>query len=257
MKDLFDLSGKVALVTGASSGLGVQFAKALGRQGAKVCIAARRVEKLAKVQEELAAMGVDAFAVKCDVTNNNDIVEMVKACEAKFGKIDILVNNAGVGDIAPATEMPAEVWNKVINTNLNSLFFVAREVAKGMIKRGYGKIINVGSIHSEVTMAANTWPITVYATAKGGVKMLTKGLATEWAKSGITVNAIGPAYFESEMTQGVFGAGVMDQIENAYCPMGRAGKTGELDGAVIYFASDASSYTTGQLLCIDGGWTCL
>ena len=257
MTNLFDLTGKVALVTGASSGLGVQFAKALGGQGAKVCLAARRVEKLAKVQEELKALGIESFAVKCDVTNNDDIVNMVKACEEHFGKIDILVNNAGVGDVAPATEMPAETWNKIINTNLNALFFVAREVAKGMIKRGYGKIINTGSIHSEVTMHPETWPITAYATAKGGVKMLTKGLATEWAKYGITVNAIGPAYFESEMTQGVFASGGMQAIENAYCPMGRAGKAGELDGAVIYFASDASSYTTGQLLLVDGGWTAM
>ena len=255
MNNLFDLTGKVALVTGASSGLGVQFAKALGGQGAKVCIAARRVEKLEAVKAELNKLGIEAFAVKCDVTNNDDIVAMVKACEEKYGRIDILVNNAGVGDVAPATEMPAETWRKIIDTNLNSLFFVAREVAKGMIARGYGKIINVGSIHSEVAMPLGTWPITAYASAKGGVKMLTKGLASEWARNGITVNAIGPAYFESEMTQGVFGAGVMDAIEGAYCAMGRAGKSGELDGAVIYFASDASSYTTGQLLLIDGGWT--
>ena len=204
MNNLFDLTGKVALVTGASSGLGVQFAKALGGQGAKVCLAARRLEKLEKVQEELKALGIEAFAVKCDVTNNDDIINMVKACEEKFGKI-----------------------------------------------------VNIGSIHSEVVMNNATWPVTAYATAKGGVKMLTKGLASEWAKSGITVNAIGPAYFESEMTQAIFNAGGLDPVENAYCPMGRAGKAGELDGAVIYFASDASTYTTGQILLVDGGWTTL
>lgn len=254
-KDLFDLSGKVALVTGASSGLGVQFAKALARQGAKVCIAARRVEKLEKVEKELKAMKVDTFVVKCDVTSNDDVVNMVKACEKKFGRIDILVNNAGVGDAAPATDMSRESWNRVIDTNLSSLFFVAREVAKGMIKRKYGKIINIGSIHSEVVMSNSTWPVTAYAAAKGGVKMLTKGLASEWARDGITVNAIGPAYFESEMTQSVFSSGGLDAVENIYCAMGRAGKEGELDGALIYFASDASSYTTGQLLLVDGGWT--
>ena len=255
MSDLFSLEGKVALVTGASSGLGVQFAKALGRQGAKVCVAARRVEKLKEVVNDLKKEKIEAFAVKCDVLNNDDIVNMVKECEKKFGKIDILVNNAGVGDSAPATKMSAESWNKVINTNLNSLFFVAREVAKGMIKRGYGKIINIGSIHSEVVMANALWPVTAYAAAKGGVKMLTKGLASEWARNGITVNAIGPAYFESEMTQSVFESGGLEPVENAYCAMGRAGKKGELDGALIYFASDASSYTTGQLLLVDGGWT--
>ena len=257
MKNYFDLTGKVALVTGASSGLGVQFAKALAGQGANVAIAARRVEKLEAVKKEIEALGVKCFAVRCDVTNNEDIVNMVKDVEKEFGKIDILVNNAGVGDTAPATEMPVDMWNRVINTNLNSLFFVARECAKGMIARGYGKIVNIGSIHSEVVMNNATWPVTAYAAAKGGVKMLTKGLASEWGKCGITVNAIGPAYFESEMTDAIFQSGGLDPVEQMYCPMGRAGKAGELDGALLYFASDASSYTSGQLLLVDGGWTTL
>lgn len=257
MTNLFDLTGKVALVTGASSGLGVQFAKALAAQGADVAIAARRVEKLEAVKAEVEALGVKCIAVKCDVTNNENIKAMIAEVENTFGKIDILVNNAGVGDTAPATEMPEETWKKVIDTNLNSLFFVAREAAKGMIARGYGKIINIGSIHSTVVMNNSLWPVTAYASAKGGVLMLTKGLAAEWAKSGITVNAIGPAYFESEMTDAVFATGAMAAVEEAYCPMGRPGKASELNGALIYFASDASSYTTGQLLSVDGGWTCL
>ena len=124
-----------------------------------------------------------------------------------------------------------------------------------MIQNGYGKIINIGSLHSEVVMSAACWPVAAYATAKGGVKMLTKALASEWAKKGITVNAIGPAYFDSEMTNSILSSGAFDAVAAAYCPMGRAGKEGELDGALIYFASDASSYTTGQLLCVDGGWT--
>ncbi len=257
MMNLFDLSGKVALVTGASSGLGVQFAKALARQGADIAIAARRVEKLEAVKKEIEAIGVKCFAVKCDVTDNAAVAEMVKAVEEHYGKIDILINNAGVGAASPAISTPDEEWRKVIDLNLSSLFFVAREVAKGMIDRGYGKIVNVGSVHSEVVMAPGTWPVTAYAAAKGGVKMLTKGLATEWARNGITVNAIGPAYFESEMTESIFQSGGMQPITNAYCAMGRPGKTGELDGAIIYFASDASSYTTGQLLLVDGGWSCM
>lgn len=257
MTNLFNLQGKVALVTGASSGLGVQFAKALAGQGADVVIAARRVEKLEAVKKEIEAMGVKCHAVKCDVTDTANVIAMVAEAEAVMGKIDILVNNAGVGDTAPATDMPEDMWNRVINTNLNSLFFVARECAKGMIKRGYGKIVNIGSIHSEVVMNNATWPVTAYAAAKGGVKMLTKGLASEWAKHGITVNAIGPAYFESEMTDAIFQSGGLDPVESMYCPMGRAGKPGELDGALIYFASDASSYTSGQLLLVDGGWTTL
>lgn len=255
MSGLFDLTGKVALVTGASSGLGVQFAKALARQGADVAICARRVEKLEAVKAEIEELGVKAFAVRCDVTDNADIARMVSEVEGHFGKIDILVNNAGVGDASPAAEMTDETWRKVIGTNLDAVYFVAREVGKVMIKNGYGKIVNIGSLHSEVAMAP--WPVPAYAAAKGGVKMLTKALAVEWAKYGITVNAIGPAYFASEMTGAIMENGGFDQVAAAYCPMGRAGRPGELDGALIYFASDASSYTSGQLLCIDGAWTAI
>ena len=255
MNNLFDLTGKVALVTGASSGLGVQFAKALARQGADVAICARRVEKLEAVKGEIEGLGAKVLAVRCDVTDNADIARMVAEVEAYFGKIDILVNNAGVGDATPAAEMTDETWHKVISTNLDAVYFVAREVGKIMIKNGYGKIVNIGSLHSEVAMAP--WPVPAYATAKGGVKMLTKALAVEWAKYNITVNAIGPAYFASEMTGAIMENGGFDQVASLYCPMGRAGKPGELDGALIYFASDASSYTSGQLLCIDGAWTAI
>lgn len=255
MKNLFDLTGKTALVTGASSGLGVQHAKALAGAGADVAICARRVEKLEAVQAEIAAMGVTCKAYRCDVLNHDDIVSLVQNVEADFGKIDILVNNAGVAEVAPGEAMEADAWNRVINTNLNAVFFCAQEVAKVMIKNGYGKIINMGSIHSEVAMHPGTWPITAYATAKGGVKMMTKALACEWADKGITVNALGPAYFGSEMTNELMGA--LGDVTKAYCPMGRVGKEGELDGALLYFASDASSFTTGQLLCVDGGWTAM
>ena len=255
---LFDLTGKVALVTGASSGLGVQFAKALARQGADVAICARRVEKLEAVKAEVEALGVKCFAIKCDVSNVEDIKTMVAAVEKYYGKIDILVNNAGVGDAAPAELMSDEAWRKVIGVNLDSVFYVAREVGNVMLKNGYGKIINIGSLHSEVTMSNNCWPVAAYCASKGGVKMLTKALAVEWAKKGITVNAIGPAYFGSEMTQAVLNeSGAFNAVAGAYCPMGREGKEGELDGALIYFASDASSYTTGQILLVDGGWTAI
>ena len=254
---LFDLTGKVALVTGASSGLGVQFAKALARQGADVAICARRLEKLESVKAEVEALGVKCFAVKCDVTNVEDIKAMVSAVEAHYGKIDILVNNAGVADTAPAEMLNDEIWRKVLAVNLDSVFYVAREVGNVMLKNGYGKIVNIGSLHSEVTMNHNCWPIAAYCASKGGVKMLTKALAVEWAQKGITVNAIGPAYFGSEMTQGILESGGFGAVAGAYCPMGREGREGELDGALIYFASDASSYTTGQILLVDGGWTAI
>ncbi len=257
MKNLLDLTGKVALVTGASSGLGVQFAKALAEQGADIAICARRLEKLEAVKKDIEALGVKCFAYKCDVLKVDEIRAMVKAVEEHYGKIDILVNNAGVGDATPAADLPDETWRNVLGTNLDAVFYVAREVGKVMLKNGYGKIINVGSLHSEVVMSNTTWPVPAYAAAKGGVKMLTKALAVEWAKNGITVNAIGPAYFGSEMTNDILSTGGFDPVAAAYCPMGRAGREGELNGAVLYFASDASSYTTGQILYIDGGWTAI
>jgi NAD(P)-dependent dehydrogenase (short-subunit alcohol dehydrogenase family) len=253
MSGLFDLSGKVAIVTGASSGLGVQFAKALAKQGADVAIVARRVEKLESVKEEIKALGVRCIALKCDVLNNDEIKEVVEHVIKEFGKIDILVNNAGIGLAEPAEVQSDETWEKMIGTNISSVYYFAREVGKHMVEKQYGKIINIGSIHSTVAMAGS--PISAYCTTKGGVLMMTKALANEWAKYNITVNAIGPAYFASEMTEQVVADEAFAQAVKAYCPMGRIGKEGELDGAVVYFASDASSYTTGQILTVDGGWT--
>lgn len=253
MSGLFDLTGKTAIITGASSGLGVQFAKALAKQGADIAIVARRVEKLNKVKDEIRDLGVRCIAVKCDVLDNEEIKETVAKVMEEFGKIDILINNAGIGLYDRAEVQSDEIWEKMIATNLSSVYYFAREVGKHMVENKYGKIINIGSIHSSVAMTG--LPLSAYCTTKGGVLMMTKALANEWAKYNITVNAIGPAYFESEMTAQVVDDESFLQLIKAYCPMGRIGKTGELDGAVVYFASDASSYTTGQILTIDGGWT--
>lgn len=255
MSGLFDLTGKKAMVTGASSGLGRQFALALAKQGADVAILARRMEKLEAVKAEVEALGVKCLPIKCDVTDNEQIKSAVAAMVEAFGRIDILCNNAGIGLMAPAEEEPDEIWDQMIKTNLSAVFYVAREVGKQMIKQNYGKIIITGSIHSSVAMTG--LPLNAYCTTKGGVRMLTKALANEWAKYNITVNAIGPAYFESEMTQSIIDDEGFLKVIKTYCPMGRPGKTGELDGAIVYFASDASSYTTGQLLTIDGGWTAI
>ena len=253
MKNLFDLKGKVALVTGASSGLGVQFAKALANQGADIAITARRADKLEQVRKEIESMGVKCFVTTCDVGKTGDIVSMVAKVKAHYGKIDILINNAGIGKAIPAVTQTDEDWLSTININLNAVYYVAREVGKVMVDQKYGKIINIGSLHSTVAMAGS--PLTAYCTSKGGVEMLTKALANEWASYNITVNAIGPAYFPSEMTAAVVEDEQFLAAVKLYCPMGRVGKAGELDGAIVYFASDASSYTTGQLLTIDGGWT--
>ncbi|AEV69743.1 SDR family oxidoreductase [Acetivibrio clariflavus] len=253
MSDLFDLKGKVAIVTGASSGLGVQFAKALARQGANVAIVARRIEKLEAVKADIEKLGVKCLALKCDVSKSEEIKNTVSKVKEYFGTIDILVNNAGIGMAGPAEEQSDELWETMMSVNLNGAYYFAREVGKIMIEKRYGKIINIGSIHS--TVAMKDLPITAYCTTKGGLEMLTKALANEWAKYNITVNAIGPAYFPSEMTEDVLSNKDFLEYINSRCPMGRPGRDGELDGALIYFASDASSYTTGQLLTVDGGWT--
>lgn len=255
MNDIFSLKGKIALVTGASSGLGVQFATALARQGADVALIARRLEKLNDVKEELEKLGVRSFAVKCDVSDVEQIKSAVAQVKEHFGRIDILVNNAGIGLVEPAESQSDETWETMIKVNLNAVYYTAREVGKIMVAQNYGKIINIGSIHSTVAMTG--LPISAYATTKGGVKMMSKALANEWAKYNITVNTIGPAYFESEMTAGVVSDKSFADVVKTYCPMGRIGRRGELDGAIIYFASDASSYTTGQYLAVDGGWTAI
>jgi gluconate 5-dehydrogenase len=252
---VFDLKGKVALVTGASSGLGVQFAKALAREGADLAIIARRQERLDEVKKTVEALGARCLALKCDVLKNDEIKAVISKVKEHYGRIDILVNNAGTARSKPAESQSDDDWNAVINTNLNSVYFVAREVGRVMIEQKYGKIINVGSIHSSAAMP--TSPLNAYCASKGGVLMLTRALAAEWAKHNITVNAIGPAYFPSEMTDAVMSNPAFASIVKTYCPAGRPGKEGELDGAVIYFASDASSYTTGQLLSVDGGWTAI
>jgi gluconate 5-dehydrogenase len=253
---LFDLTGKVALVTGASSGLGVQFARALAGQGAKIAIIARRLEKLEATKAELEnEFGVEVLALPCDVLDVGKIKETVAAIKEHFGRIDILVNNAGTARSVAAEEQSDEDWKAVIDTNLNAVYYVAREVGKVMKEQKYGKIINLGSIHSAVAMRGSG--LSGYCASKGGVLMLTKELANEWAADGITVNALGPAYFPSEMTGHVIENEDFLKVVALSCPMGRPGKPHELDGALIYFASDASSYTTGQILWIDGGWTAI
>jgi gluconate 5-dehydrogenase len=252
VNNIFDLTGKVALVTGASSGLGVQFAKALANQGADIAITARRMDRLEQVKKEIEEMGVKCLAVKCDVKDSADIGSMVKQVHSHFGRIDILVNNAGVVNYPPAEKATDEEWLSVIDVNLNGVYYTAREVGRIMVDQKYGKIINIGSICSIIT-AANT-SMVPYATSKGAVEMMTKSLACEWAKHNITVNCLGPGYFLSEMTEDLVDAGLTD-VMKVYCPMARMGAPGELDGALVYLASDASSYTTGQLLCVDGGYT--
>lgn len=254
MSDIFNLSGKTAVVTGGSSGLGVQMAHALARQGAKVAVTARRLEKLEQVQSDLQdEYGVEALAVECDVTNEEEVIQAKEQVLETFDKVDILVNNAGVGGIGAAKDMSLADWNKVIDVNLTGVFLCSKYFGQHMIEREYGKIISTASIFGKVGNMA--FPVAAYHATKGGVVNLTRALAAEWAKYNITVNAIGPGFFDSEMT----GEIKEDKAANDFIingsPMQRWGKKGELDGALVLLASDASSFITGQTIFVDGGWT--
>lgn len=257
MQNLFDISGKIAVITGASSGLGAQFARILADQGASIALLARRKERLDELAAELENKGTKCLSIKCDVTQEKEVEEAVKSIQKYFGRIDILVNNAGVANGLKAEEQTKEEWERVIDANLTGVYVMAREVGKVMIAQKYGKIINLGSIHSNTVINSDISTITAYCASKGGVQMLTKALAAEWARYNITVNAIGPAYFPSEMTAEGTAREEFHKFVESRCPMKRIGRDGELNGALVYFASDASSYTTGQLLNIDGGWNCI
>jgi len=254
-KNIFDLTGRVAVVTGASSGLGVQMAKAFARQGADVVILARRMEKLEKVAEDIRALGVKCLPIRCDVTNTEDVKKAAEIAEKEFGKVDILVNNAGSGHVGPTEECTDDQWNGVINLDLNGVFKVAREFGKIMIKNKYGRIINIASMDGLVGNSA--LPCAGYHAAKGGVVNFTRALASEWAKYGINVNCICPGYFETELTVDTLNTESFTNYMKATVPLGRYGREGELDSTAIYLASEASSYVTGVIIPVDGGYTCV
>lgn len=252
-EELFlSVEGKNAIVTGASSGLGRQFALCLAEQGANVCICARRAERLEEVKKEVEAYGVKCLAHPTDVSDQESVKRMAKAAEDAFGRIDILINNAGAGFSTPAIEADDGSWEKTIDTNVNGVFYCCREVGKIMLRQNYGKIVNIGSFHCVVTM--NGVSRSAYSTSKGAVLMMSKALAAEWAKHNITVNVLEPGYFASEMAAKVTDQAYEEGIRNG-CPMGRRGNPGELNGTMLYLASDVSSYVTGQLVLVDGGWT--
>ena len=257
--DKFDLTGKVAVCAGGSSGLGLQFAKALASAGADVILVARREEKMAKEAAEIAEKyGVKATYHFLDMTKPETITKAVEDIVAEFGRIDILSNSSGVPCRNVAEECTYDEWMFVLNNDLNGPFWLAHECVRlAMKKQMYGKIINIGSIHSLV--GRQGYNTNAYCASKGGILMLTKSLGCEWAKYNITVNAILPGYFPSELTQAYCDPVTPEFMEvcKTYSPFGRPGITGEMDGAMIYLASDASSFTTGQYIAVDGGWTAL
>ncbi len=250
---MFDLTGKVALVTGASSGIGKSCAIALANQGAHVAIAARRFDRLQTLAQELTSPGKIDLAVQMDVTKKEDIVNAVGKTVQTFGRLDILVNNAGVAEFAAFLDMTEEQWDKTLDTNLKGYFLVAQAAAREMAKNKWGRIINIASIASG-GVGVGFASIAHYCASKGGVVAFTEALADELAPMGILVNCIGPGVIESEMTEAMLKDPKQAQSLLARAPLKRAGKPEEIASAVVYFASSESSYTTGSTLYVDGGW---
>ncbi len=251
MQDLFDLTGKVAMVTGATRGLGESAARALAKAGAEVAVCGRVQADLDRVSGDLHALGRQAQGFSLDVLSKEKVRQTVELILERFGRIDILVNNAGVNNRQPVLEYPEEAWDLVLATNLKGYFLVAQAVAPQMIKRGYGKVINMSSILGTVGLPGQL----AYAASKGGVDQITKVMALEWAKLGVRVNAIGPTYFETDLVKQLRNDPERFNFINERTPMGRWGYPEELEGIVIFLAAQASDFITGQTIYIDGGWT--
>jgi NAD(P)-dependent dehydrogenase (short-subunit alcohol dehydrogenase family) len=248
-ENLTDLTGKVAIVTGASRGLGQYFGRALARAGSDLVITSRTLDSLKDFQAEIEALGRRAVPLALDVRDHASITAMAEAAEAAYGRIDILVNNAGCNVRKPALDITWDDWNLVLETNLRGTFFVAQAVARGMIGRQYGRIVNIGSVTSVMGYAG----LGPYCASRGGVKQLTMSLADDWGLDGITVNCLAPGWFRTEQNKVLYeNAEWVDYISDRI-PLGRPGKPDDLDGAIVFLASDASAYITGQTLLVDGG----
>jgi gluconate 5-dehydrogenase len=248
-QSLFDLSGKVALITGASRGLGQYFARALASAGADLAITSRDKTVLTDFASEIEAIGRRVFLADLDVRDHTSIQKAIAAIEAHFGKIDILVNNAGCNIRKPALEVTWDDWNTILDTNLRGSFFVAQAVARGMVQRSYGRIINIGSVTS-VQGYAGLGP---YGASRGGIRQLTMSLADDWGIYGITVNCLAPGWFKTEQNRVLYENAAWVEYICDRIPMKRPGLPDDLDGAVVFLASESSRYITGQTLLVDGG----
>jgi NAD(P)-dependent dehydrogenase (short-subunit alcohol dehydrogenase family) len=255
VQELFSLKGKTALVTGGSRGLGLQMAEALGEQGARIVVSARKQDELDEAVAHLARRGIEASSIAVDLSRQEQVQPFVDEALRRLGHIDILLNNAGASWGAPAEDYPLEAWDKVMNLNVRSLFLVSQAVGKlSMIPRHYGRIVNISSIAGLAGNPPGTMQTLAYNTSKAAVINFTRTLAGEWGRYGITVNSIAPGFFPSNMTKGVLstlGAEVLAKD----APLGRIGDDEDLKGAVVLFASDAGKHITGQTLAVDGGVT--
>ena len=254
IKRAFDLTGKTALVTGGSRGLGLQIAEALGEQGAMIVLSSRNAADLKQAQEHLAGLGIKSDWIAADNTNDDEIKGLADEAVAKLGKVDILVNNAGAAWGAATEDHPVDAWDKVMNFSIRSLFLLSQRIGKlSMIPNKYGRIINLASV-AGLRGAAGKIQMIAYHTSKGAVVNFTRALAGDWGRHGITVNALAPGFFPSKLTKGMIEA-VGENKLGALSPLRRIGDQDDLKGAAVLFASDAGKYITGQILAIDGGLT--
>jgi NAD(P)-dependent dehydrogenase (short-subunit alcohol dehydrogenase family) len=249
MSELFDLTGRVAIVTGTSRGLGQYFARALARAGADLVLTSRNQRTLAPFEAEIAALGRRSVSLDLDVRDYGSIQQMVSAAHDFFGRIDILVNNAGCNVRRPALEVSWDDWNLILDTNLRGAFFVAQAVARHMIGQGYGRIINLGSV-TAVSGYAGLGP---YGASRGGIRQLTMSLADDWGKFGVTVNCLAPGWFRTAQNKVMYEDTEWVEYLKERIPLKRPGQPDDLDGAVVFLASEASRYVTGQTLLVDGG----
>jgi len=246
---LFDLTGRVALVTGTSRGLGQYFARALARAGSDLVLTSRNRDRLLEFEKELQALGRRAVSLELDVSNHQSIEKMAEGAAEAFGHIDILVNNAGCNVRKPALDVTWEDWNLILDTNLRGSFFVAQAVARRMIPRRYGRIINIGS----VTSVAGYAGLAPYGASRGGIRQLTMSLADDWGKYGITVNCLAPGWFRTEQNKVLYENSDWIEYLCDRIPLKRPGQPDDLDSAVVFLAAESSRYVTGQTLLVDGG----
>ncbi len=251
IKEMFDLSGEKAIVTGAAQGLGEQMALALAEAGADVAVIDVKIDTASRVTDHIREVGRESIAIRADVTKVADVGNMVKVAEDRFGKIDILINNAGIAINVPAEEMSKEEWDRVIEVNLTGVFLCAQTVGREMIKQKKGNIINISSMSALI--ANRPQPQISYNASKAGVIMITKSLASEWRKYNIRVNAIAPGYMRTPLVDKVFPKYGKDW--SSLTPMGRIGDPSEIKGPALFLASRASSFVTGSVLVMDGGYT--
>jgi len=253
IKQAFDLSGKTALITGGSRGLGLQMAEAFGEQGAHIVLSSRKADELQKAQQHLAEMGIKSDWIAADSQKAEDVERLAKDALSKTGRIDILVNNAGATWGAPTEDHSLEAWDKLMNLNVRGVFYLTQQIGKlSMIPNGGGKILNIASVAGLRGNPSHSIPTLAYNTSKAAVVNMTRALAAEWGKYGINVNALAPGYFLSKMTKGVIEAVGLDKM-TADVPLRRIGDADDLKGAALLFCSPAGKHITGQILAVDGG----